>query len=75
MAELRATLKRAELQAEKEALDRLERLAFAEALPLRASAGEDAEKVLSSGLSLQKKSDLSTLATLITQLDPPPAPR
>lgn len=75
VAELRATLKRAELQAEKEALDRLERLAFAEALPLRASAGEDAEKVLSSGLSLKKKSDLSTLATLITQLDPPPAPR
>ncbi len=75
VAELRETLKRAELQAEGETLSRLERLATSEGFPLCTIGGSDAEKVLASRLTSQKKPDLSTLATLIAQLDPPPGPR
>ena len=74
VAELRDTLKRTELQAEREMLGRLETLATDGVLPLHPAGEREAEKVLASGLSLQKELDLSTLATLIAQLDPPPGP-
>jgi len=75
VAELRETLKRAELEAEREALRRLERLALEDAQALLPASGISAEKALASALQLQKKTHLSTLHTLIASLDPPPEPR
>ncbi|WP_290784335.1 TIGR02444 family protein [Halomonas sp.] len=79
VAELRETLKHAELQAERETLDRLERLALADsstALTPAPSAGvRAADKVLANALGLQKKTHLSTLHTLVASLDPPSRPR
>jgi uncharacterized protein (TIGR02444 family) len=75
VAELRETLKRAELLAERETLGRLECLAL-EASPTALSPFHGAaEKVLVNALNLQKKPDLSTLGTLIASLDPLPPPR
>lgn len=75
VAALRETLKRAELEAEREALKRLERLVLAGEKRLSSATGMSTEKVLESALLLQKKTHLSTLHTLIASLDPPPAPR
>lgn len=75
VAELRETLKRAELEAERETLRRLERLALEDAQGLLPASGISAEKALASALQLQKKTHLSTLHTLIASLDPPPGPR
>ncbi|WP_416138765.1 TIGR02444 family protein [Halomonas sp. HK25] len=75
VAKLREILKRAELQAERETLGRLERLALGGEQSLLTSAGKSAEKVLANALGLQKKTHLSTLHTLIASLDPPPGPR
>jgi len=75
VAALRETLKRAELEAEREALKRLERLVLMGEQRLDPAIGISAEKVLESALLLQKKTHLSTLQTLIASLDPPPSPR
>ncbi|WP_404299270.1 TIGR02444 family protein [Halomonas sp.] len=79
VAELRKTLKHAELQAERETLCRLERLALtaspAALTPAPSASVRGADKVLANALGLQKKTHLSTLHTLIASLDPPPAPR
>ncbi len=75
VAELRETLKRAELEAEREALGRLERLALEDTGDLQPAVGISAEKALAGALQLQKKTHLSTLHTLIASLDPPPGPR
>ncbi|MCA1770036.1 MAG: TIGR02444 family protein [Halomonas sp.] len=79
VAELRKTLKHAELQAEREALGRLERLALATSpttlTPAPSTNVRAADTVLANALGLQKKTHLSTLHTLIASLDPPPAPR
>jgi uncharacterized protein (TIGR02444 family) len=75
VAALRETLKRAELEAERETLTRLERLVLAGEKRLSPATGISTEKVLESALLLQKKTHLSTLQTLIASLDPPPTPR
>lgn len=72
---LRATLKQAELQAELEALARLESLARQGPLRPLLRSRERAAECLARDLQLQKKSHLSTLQTVIACLDPPPGPR
>ncbi|MCL7941358.1 TIGR02444 family protein [Halomonas sp. ATCH28] len=76
VASLRRTLQQAELQAEREALSRLERLALEsdrlDALP--SPAPRLAER-LATHLQVQKKPHLSALRTLESQLDPPCRPR
>ncbi len=71
LAELRATLKRAELLAERETLRRLADLATAGAAirPRQAQETSLAERLIDAGL-MQKKSQLWALQTLETQLDP-----
>lgn len=72
VAALRRTLKQAELQAEREALSRLERLAREggrlSALP---SPPPRLSERLAIRLQVQKKPHLSALRTLESQLDPP----
>ncbi len=79
VAGLRETLKHAELQAERETLDQLERLALTDSSTALTSAPSDgvrtADKVLANALGLQKKTHLSTLHTLVASLDPSPGPR
>ncbi|MGJ7458199.1 TIGR02444 family protein [Halomonas sp. MA07-2] len=75
VAALRETLKQAELQAERETLGRLERLALRGGQSLLPTTGTSPEKGLATALGLQKKTHLSTLHTLIASLDPPPGPR
>ncbi|MGE4532541.1 TIGR02444 family protein [Halomonas sp.] len=75
VARLREALKRAELEAERETLARLESLALAHPLaPLPPTEGA-AEKTLENALQLQKKPHLSTLKRLVARLDPPRGPR
>lgn len=75
-AEVRHHLKRAELAAEREALDRLQALAMAGYhLNVLSSPPPSLEKTLANALKLQKKSHLSTLKTLESHLDPPSQPR
>ena len=74
VARLRQTLKRAELEAEREALARLEALAMTRPLRVRLAA-DPPLKLLSSALQLQKKAHLSTLNSLVARLDPPRGPR
>ncbi len=75
VARLRETLKRAELQAERETLARLESVAMTR--PLRRLDARDptAQRLLSNALQLQKKAHLSTLNSLVMRLDPPRGPR
>jgi len=76
VAELRQTLKQAELQAEREALSRLARLAHdSEQLRALTPASPGLAERLATCLQVQKKPQLSALHTLQSQLDPPSRPR
>ncbi|MFY0992755.1 TIGR02444 family protein [Halomonas sp. C05BenzN] len=75
VAELRRTLKQAELEAERETLARLEALAIAGRLTPLPPARAGLEKHLADCLQLQKKSHLSALQRLESSLDPSGGPR
>ncbi|MEQ5803763.1 TIGR02444 family protein [Halomonas sp. H10-9-1] len=75
VARLRETLKRAELQAEREALARLEAVAMTRPLRPRDTGDPAPQELLSNALQLQKKAHLSTLNRLVSRLDPPWGPR
>ncbi|SEL62889.1 TIGR02444 family protein [Halomonas daqiaonensis] len=71
VAALRRTLQQAELQAEREALSRLEQLALeSDQLVALSSPFPRLEDHLSRQLQVQKKPHLSALRTLESQLDP-----
>ncbi|MDI5919423.1 TIGR02444 family protein [Halomonas sp. LR5S13] len=71
VAALRRTLQQAELQAEREALSRLERLALEdERLSALPSSSPCLAERLAMRLQVQKKPHLSALKTLESQLDP-----
>ncbi|MDY7116226.1 TIGR02444 family protein [Halomonas sp. SSL-5] len=75
VARLRETLKRAELEAEREALARLEALAMTGPLRPLDESDPAPQELLSNALQLQKKAHLSTLKRLVMRLDPPRRPR
>lgn len=75
IAELRRTLMKAELQAERRALDGLEHATLAGPCRPLPSPPPPAEKYLAISLQLQKKSHLLPLSTLGTFLDPSQPPR
>lgn len=75
VAALRETLKRAELQAERETLSRLQDLTLCGQSGPLSAPHPDYEKVLAETLKLQKKPHLSTLNSLVACLDPPRGPR
>lgn len=75
VAQLRETLKRAELQAERETLARLQSLAMTRPLRPLAAGDPAPQELLSNALQLKKKAHLSTLNSLVMRLDPPRAPR
>ncbi|WP_280547098.1 MULTISPECIES: TIGR02444 family protein [unclassified Halomonas] len=76
VAALRRTLQQAELQAEREALSRLERLAFeSDRLSALPSPSPRLAERLATRLQVQKKPHLSALQTLESQLDPSWRPR
>lgn len=72
VAELRRTLQRAELQAEREALSRLQNLALngTDIHPIKASS-PDIFGLLSDRLTLHHSRHLTELKLLISRLDPP----
>ncbi|WP_027947802.1 TIGR02444 family protein [Litchfieldella anticariensis] len=76
IADVRYHLKRAELAAERETLERLQALVTTgHHLKVLSSPPPSLEKTLANALKLQKKSHLSALKTLETRLDPPSQPR
>jgi uncharacterized protein (TIGR02444 family) len=83
IAELRRTLQRAELQAERESLNRLEAVTLSSLLPSTSSpwlvplpplTHPSLENQLATTLQLEKKSHLGALRALESQLDPSSAP-
>ncbi|MFP4137532.1 MAG: TIGR02444 family protein [Halomonas sp.] len=74
VARLRETLKRAELEAERETLTRLEHLALNHPLTALGNDDQAAQKALRNALQVKKKPHLSTLNSLVVRLDPPPGP-
>ena len=75
VAQLRETLKRAELQAERETLARLQAVAMTRPLRPLAAGDPAPQELLSNALQLKKKAHLSTLNSLVMRLDPPRGPR
>jgi len=76
VAELRRTLQKAELQAEREALSRLQRQALSgRGIAPLPTPPPDPLEVLAGRLRLRKASHLTKLNMLISQLDPSQGPR